>query len=201
MKGYASINELAAFMNVSFSTSQQTIAGLALGAAEQWLDAAIKHAWLETGPVTEDVLIGRTSLLRVTKPPVKAFTTVSVIWWPSGTPTAPLDGTCGQFHVRSLRDGVVWVPYVAGAYAVRFVYEPNDDSVPDEIKLAVMALASSNLRTLPLFNDDVDPMLVERYVVGGELEVQFRKNILTTGGAAQQALSYVEQWTKGFVLI
>lgn len=200
MKGYASVNELAAFMNTSFSASQQTIAGLALGAAEQWLDAAIKHAWLETGPVTDDVLIGRTSLLRVTKPPVKAFTTVSAIWWPGSAPS-PLDGTCGAFHIRSLRDGVVWVPGVASAYAIRFVYEPNDDSVPDEIKLAVMAFASSNLRTLPLFNDDVDPMLVERYVVGGELEVQFRKNIITTGAAAQQALSYVEQWTKGFVLI
>lgn len=200
MKGYITTNELADFMGMSFNTAQATIAGLSIGAAEEWIDNTIKHAWKEIGPITEDVLIGRTTLLRVSKPPVKAITSVSAIWWPDHLPVL-LQPDCGAYHVRSLRDGVIWVPRAAGFYAARFVYVPNDDPVPDDVRLATMALAGANLRMTPVFMDDVDPTIVQSYVVGGELEVVFRKNILTTGAAAQQALSYLEAWTKGYTFV
>lgn len=200
MKGYTSTDDLASFMGASFTTAQQQIAALAIGTAETWLDTTIRHAWLETGPITEDVLIARSSLLRVAKPPVMEFTTVHAIGWPGSEPYL-LDPVAGQYNVRSLRDGIVWVPGSAYNYAMRFVYVPNTDPVPDEVVLATLSLAAASLRMVSIFNDDIDPALVQRYVIGGELEIEFRKNIPTTGVAAQQVLGYLEAWTKGYVVV
>lgn len=199
-KGYATVADVAAFMGATFSVAQQTIAGLAITAAEKWLDETIRHAWLETGPITEDVLVARSNILRVSKPPIKTLTSVSGIGWPGATPFV-IDNTCHIYTIHSLRDGEVRVAGAQGLYAVQFVYEPNDDDVPDEVRLATMTLAAASLRMAPTLNDAVDPTLVQSYVVGGELEVVFRKNILTSGAAAQQALGYLDSWTKGYVVI
>lgn len=203
MKGYTNTNALAVYMGASFTASQELIADLAIGAAEAWIDNNIRHAWLEIGPITETVYMGKGGLVQVRKPPVKTFDTVSVTWWPGNPQMAqPLDGTCGQYTVRSLRDGVLWLPYSAGAHSVQIVYTPNDDPVPDVATLATLALASANLRMMPAFNDDADPTVVQRYMVGGELEVEFRKNLMAGANVStQQALSYLDEWVKGHVVV
>lgn len=201
MKGYASVADLADFMGISFSSTQQVIAGLALGAAEQWLDATIKHAWMEAGPITEDIVVSHTNIIRLSKPPIDSLTSLGIAWGPNA-PSTLLDSTYAQFYVRSLRDGVIWLaPAFTHVFSAQAIYVPNADPVPDEVSLATLTLAAGNLRVMSIFNDDVDPTLVQRYSVGGELEVEFRKTMLTSGMAAQQALSMLEAWTKGYAVV
>lgn len=201
-KGYTDTDRVAAMMGASFSADQTLIANLAIGAAEAWIDHNIKHAWLEPpdAQITEEIVLTRTSLVRVQKPPVLSFDTVSVVWWP-GIAAAEMPPNVGAYFVRSMRDGVLWVPWASGAYSIVAVYTPNDDPVPDEVQLAAATLAAATLRMIPVFNDDVDPTLVQRYSVGGELEVEFRKTINTAGVATQQALTYMDSWVKGYAIV
>lgn len=200
MKGYTNPVDVAAYMGASFSAAQTQLATLAIGAAESWIDNNIKHAWLEQGPITETVRVARSTVLRVAKPPVKAFTTVSGVLWPGATPFL-LTPDCGAWYVRSLRDGQIWVPWLNGGYEAVVVYEPTDDPPPDEVILATNIIAAAALRMIPVFNDDVDPTLVQSYIVGGELEVVFRKNVNTSGTAAQQAFMALDAWTKGYAVL
>lgn len=200
MKGYTSANDVAAYMGLTFSVAQAALAALAIGAAESWIDHNTRHAWLEAGPIVETIKIARTSLLTVAKPPVKEFTQVSAVWWPGAEATV-LDATTGMWFVRNLRDGIIWAPFAFGAYELTVTYVPNDDAVPDEVKLATNVMAAAALRMIPSFNDDVDPTIVQRYVVGGELEVEFRKVITTNVTAGQQALTYLDMWVKGYSVI
>lgn len=202
-KGYTTTDDLAIYMGASFTTAQEMIAGLAIGAAETWIDNATRHAWLETGPITEALGLSRQSTVQVSKPPVKTFDAVSISWSPGvSVPVQTLDPTCGQYYVRSMRDGVLWLPYGAGAYGIGVTYTPNDDDVPNEVTLAALVLASSNLRMMPAFNDDADPTVIQRYMVGGELEVEFRKNLTSGAGASiQQALTYLDTWVKGYTVV
>lgn len=200
-KGYTDTATLATYMDMEFSASQELIADVAIGTAEAWIDHNSRHAWLEEGPIVEETfLTTRTNLVHVTKPPVKSFDAVTVTWWPGGE-TTPLPAETFGYYVRSLRDGTLWVPWVNQAYSMSTTYTPNDDDVPDEVGLATLVLAASILRMAPSFNDGVDPTVVQRYVVGGELTVEFRKNLLLSNSAMMQALSYMSNWVKDYVIV
>lgn len=201
-KGYASVDDLAAYMGMSFTAAQELIADLSIGTAEGWIDRATRHAWLEDSPITETIYPSGVSYSRVAKPPVESFDSVSVVWGAGGTAVV-LDGTCGQYTVRSLRDGILLLPFgIQHAYAINVVYTPTGEPPPDEVTLATLVLAASNLRLSPTFTDDVDPTVVQRYVVGGELEVEFRKNLSAGGNVATaQALFYLDAWVKGYAVI
>lgn len=199
MKGYVDVEDLALYMGTTFSDGQAVIAALALSAAEVWLDHTTRHAWMEAGPRAEVIFPTRLPWFRVTRPPVVAFLEVSMLLSP-GVPVVPLVENVG-YYVRSLPDGLLHVPIATHVYALNVEYTPTIARPPDEIVLATSVLAAANLKMSPTFMDDVDPTIVQRYVVGGELEVEFRKNLMTGSVAGQQALSYLEPWTKGYSVI
>lgn len=200
-KGYAAVEDVATYMDMTFSAAQELIADVAIGTVEAWIDHNSRHAWLEEGPIVEETfLTTRSNLVRVAKPPVKTFDALSVTWWPGGE-QSPLTTATQGYYVRSLRDGVLWLPWANSAYSLSVTYTPNDDDVPDEVALATLVLVASMLRMAPSFNDGVDPTTVQRYVVGGELTVEFRKNLLLSNSAMVQALSYMSSWVKDYVVV
>lgn len=207
MKGYSSAVSLAAYMGMTFTTAQATIAGIALGAAEVWIDNETRHAWLEATPIVESQRPSKVGQIRLNKPPVKSIEKVSVRWWPGQTLVeaslagVASEGCGGYYYVQSLRDGVLTVYWAAGAFEIVVEYTPNTDAVPDEIILSTNVIAASFLRNAPTFNGDIDPTMIQRYVIGGELEVEFRKNLASSAGAIAQAYFYLANWIKGYTVV
>jgi hypothetical protein len=201
LKGYTDVFMLADYMGVEFTFAQAQIALLAIGAAENWIDLNTRHAWLEPAQITEVIYPTRRPWVRVAKPPILSIDEVATAWYPGQTDLWVVDATCGLYVVRSLRDGLIWMPLSMDVYSLRVKYTPTAGAPPDEVKLATNVLAAATLRMSPAFMDDVDPTLVQRYSVGGELEVEFRRDIATNVVAAQQALSYLGNWTKEYSVV
>lgn len=197
-KGYATTGQVAAFMGIVFTPAQELVCEAAIGVAESWIDNEIEHAWLETGPITEDIYNPQGVYIHLRKAPIVSVTSIDIF--------APLCSSISliadsNYFVQSLRDGRIYSPYTRGVYKMTVVYVPNADTVPDEIMLATMALAAGNMRMAPAFLDGVDPSLVQRYNVGGELEVEFRKNLIMGGVVPQQVLNYLDSWRKNYAVI
>jgi hypothetical protein len=200
-KGYTSDTDLETYMDMSFTAGQALIAEMALTTAEEWIDHNCRHAWLEPDPLVETIYpTTRTSIVYLKKPPIKTLDRVAAVWWPGAT-AQNIDAAAYGFIVRSMRDGMIWIPYANQAYSLQFEYTPNDDPCPAEVSLATLLLAASMLRMSPTFNDGADPTLIQKYVVGGELSVEFRKNLLTSNAAAIQAMGYLANWTRDYVVV
>lgn len=207
-KGYTNLTTLATYMGMTFTALQMPIADLAIGAAEHWIDNEIRHAWLEPDPIIESRPISKIGQVRLLKPPIKTIEKVSARWVPGGTlMEAVLAGetgvsSAGYYYVQSLRDGLFIAPAAIGAFEIVIEYTPNDDTTaPDEVALAANVLAAASLRTAPTFNGDIDPTMVQRYMVGGELEVEFRKGLIGNAGALIQARSYLDTWLRGYTVV
>lgn len=209
MKGYTNLTALATYMGMTFTPGQMLIAELAIGAAERWIDNEIRHAWLEPTPVVESRSVSRIGQVRLLKPPIKTIEKVSVRWGPGDTlvevalaGSVSAEGCGGYYYVQSLRDGVLMVPRGGSAFEAVVEYTPNDDTAaPDEVALAANALAAASLRTAPTFNGDIDPTMVQRYMIGGELEVEFRKGIIGNAGALVQVRFYLDNWLRGYTVV
>lgn len=199
-KGYTSAADVAAFMGVTFTAAQESLAELMIGAAEAWIDDAIKHAWLETGPITEVFYSPQKPYLRVAKPPIVSVTSLSYLSYPGCL--TPYTFTADQdYFVQDLAEGIIYSPYTERVYSATIVYVPNTDPVPDEVMGAAQMLAASYMRMAPTLLDGVDPNIIQRYQVGGELEVEFRKNLLVGGVVPQTVLTLLDKWLKNYVVV
>jgi hypothetical protein len=202
VKGYASLGNVATYMGTTFTSDQEPIVVAAVGAAEAWIDAEIQHAWLEQGPITETFEMVRDRYIQVSKPPVATFDSIEAVLSPGGT-ALPLVVDLG-YVVSDLRDGKLLLPVmntIGLLYRLTVEYTPTTADVPDNVMLATIVLTASNLRTMPALMDGADPSIIQSYVVGGELEVTFRRNLQEGIVAPQQVLSYLAPWRKDHVVV
>jgi len=199
-KGYTTAATVETYMGVTFSVAQAALCDQAIEAAENWIDREIGHAWLETGPITDTLRNPQSPFLRLTKPPIVSVTSLTVKTDPACAAYTLTEDT--NFYVHSLRDGLIWSPYTWHAYEITVVYVPNTDDVPSEVQLATMALAANSMRLMPGLFDGADPSVVQRYQVGGELEVEFRKSLQAGAGVVpQQVLTHLDNWLKGYSIV
>jgi hypothetical protein len=200
-KGYISVDDLAAFMGKEFTVAQEALANLVIEASEAWVDGYTKHAWLETSPATDVLYNPQTPYLWLVKSPIASVTSIEASNPSASCATSPL--VEGQnFFVESLRDGRIYSPYTQRVYKVTVVYVPGSGDVPAEVQMAMLTLASSNMRMTPGMSGGVDPSIVQRYNVGGELEVEFRKSWMVGGMVVpQQVLSYLSGWVRDYVVV
>lgn len=195
-KGYCTPAQVATYLGVVFKTAQAALCEFAIGAAEQWVDNEIEHAWLEANPVTETIYNPQGVYIFLKKAPIVSVSAISVSA-PMCEPLPLLPES--NYFVQSLRDGRIYSPYTRGAYQITVVYVPNSDAVPADIHMATLVLAATNMKLMPTMLDGVDPSLVEEYDVGGELRVKFRKTLLA--GVPPQVLYYLDGWRKNYVVI
>ena len=197
-KGYATPAQVAAYMGATFTPAQASICDYAISAAETWIDNETQHAWLETGPITEVIYNPQKTYLWLKKAPILSVTSIVA--------SAPLCADIpltvdANYFLQDIRDGRIYSPFTVGTYKVTVVYEPNVDPVPDDIHLAAMIAAASNMRLTPALLDGVDPNVVQRYNVGGELEVEFRKNLLSGVNVPMQVLTLLDNWRRNYVIV
>lgn len=202
-KGYTNVGEVATFMGKEFDPIQAGLVELSIEAAETRIDNAIRHAWLEEGPIIETVQQPQGLYITLSKPPIISVEGISIINWVGADPVA-LDADCGGWHIQNHRDGKLIVPFAHHVFALIATYTPNTDPVPADIHMAAMALAAFNMRLMPAMLDGVDPSVIQRYVVGGELEVEFRKSLVSSVGAdglPAGVSQYLDRWLKNYSVI
>lgn len=200
-KGYATPDDVAAFLNNTLSPAQEALCDMAIEAAEGQIDYVTRHAWLETGPIQETLVQPVGIRIQLAKPPLITVDEVSYVSWPGAT-SYPITEACGGWYLQSAKDGILIVPFAHHSYSVTVEYTPNTDPVPADIHLATIVQAASHMQTMPAMQDGVDPTLVQRYVVGGELEVEFRKSLPSPGSQlVGPAMAYLSRWVKGYSVV
>ena len=179
-KGYCTAGDVAAYLGITLTATQQTEAGLLIAAAEKWIDQAKGVAWLETGPIVEDVYVRNSPLVRVKKPPVLSISEVKVrLWWNS---VSQVLSAGVDYELRDPVQGLLYIPFRWRPYKLpdqaglgpdklTITYMPTADPVPDQVRLAASVLASFWLQTS--IHHGVDPNLIRRYQVGCELMVEY----------------------------
>lgn len=199
MKGYAEVEEVAAYMGIDFNDNQTTLCEILLGAAEQWIDEATGYAWLETAAVTKTFHNMQTPFIKV---PAPIASITGITWSTYVGLEVPVALDTHQYRMFDAAKGLIYSPYTAGVYQVSVTYEPVYTVPPDGVHMATIVLAAHGLRLSPSLLDGVDPSLVQRYVVGGELTVEFRKSLNVGGGTVpQQVLDFLDPWLKGYTVV
>lgn len=145
-KGYAQVEEVAAFMGATLTTEQENQAERMLEVAEAEIDAGTNRGWLMGAQANEihrynEFLNGR---LYLQYAPVASVTTVrgrAALGEAETTLTEDVD-----YEVIDLASGLIWITSPALYDRIRVDYTPGS-TVPTDIQQATAELAAAKMQS------------------------------------------------------
>jgi hypothetical protein len=174
MPTYTTEDDLAKFLGRTFDSDENTIATLAIDAAEIIINKKTRVVYAGANPKIYTLFQPSSELVII--PGVGPYSSISVAGYSDFGGTSFLLEPNIHYEVRDLQKGILWFPDARNWYRLDITYT-GDVVVPANIKLATNIMAAHWMR--PVLNDEVPGLA--NYSIGAEFAIAFSQFVQESG--------------------